>query len=129
MNLRRVPWQRAIEDLKRLVVCSLLYAVALAGGVFLLLVVSSAVGYLPYSDRPGPGWFSPHLPTLRESGFFASWAFFFVGPFALFWGAILFVFVRLTGWLGSPKWFLRTLGGFFGGALGLLGIEAFGWYI
>ena len=127
--MRRVSWRSILAHLKDAIYCAILYAAVLGGGVFLLLVVSSAIGYLPYSDRPGPGWFSPHLPTLQELRFFGSWAFFFVGPFALFWGAVLFLFVRLTGWLGAPKWLLRVLGGFFAGALGLLGIAAAGWYI
>jgi hypothetical protein len=101
----------------------------LAGGVFVLLAVSSSIGYLAYSDRPGPGWFNPHLPTLQELGFYISWAFFFVGPFALLCGAVLFVFGQLISWLGAPVWTLRVLGGFFAAALGFWGIAAAGWYI
>jgi len=129
MKLRSRLLTKMIEELRSLILSALLYAAVLAGGVWLCLVVSSAIGYLPYSDRPGPGWFTAHLPTLGELGFFGSWALFFVGPFALFWGAILFAFTRLSSWLGSPKWLLRILGGFFGAVLGLLGIEAAGWYI
>jgi hypothetical protein len=127
--MTRQPWRVAIRESSRLISCALLYASVEASGILLVLTVSTAIGYLPYSDRPGPGWFSPHLPTLRELGFFAGWAFFFVGPFALLWGAILFVFVRFTAWLGAPKWFLRVLGGIFAGILGLLGTDAAGWYI
>jgi hypothetical protein len=119
----------ALRSLWRIIFFALLYAITLAGGIFIFLVASSAVGYLPYSDRPGPGWYNPHLPPLQEMSFFASWAFRFVGPFALLWGAILFLFTRLTAWLGAPKWLLRTLGGVFGSVLGLLGIAAAGWYI
>jgi hypothetical protein len=54
---------------------------------------------------------------------------FFVGPFALRWGLILFVFVRLTSWLGAPKLLLQILGGLFAAVLGLLGIASAGWYI
>ncbi len=122
-------WRSLLDLIKKAVTCALLYAVVLGGGVFVLLVVTSAVGYLPYSDRPGPGWFSPHLPGLQELGFFGSWVFFFVGPFALLWGAILFVFIRVLGWLGAPKPLLRILGGLFAAALGLLGIASAGWYI
>jgi hypothetical protein len=129
MNIARLPWRAAFKESKSLVLCALLYAFVLASGVLLVLTVSTAIGYLPYSDRPGPGWFSPHLPTLRELSFFASWAFFFVGPFALLWGAILFVFIRFIAWLGAPKWLLRVLGGIFAGILGLLGTDAAGWYI
>ncbi len=40
----------------------------------LLLVLINSVGYLPYSDRPGPGWQTPHLPSGQELGFFAGLA-------------------------------------------------------
>ena len=128
-RIGRLQSLRALKAARSLVVCALLYAVVLAGGVFLVLLLSTAIGYVPYSDRPGPGWYNAHLPTLREVEFFAGWAFFFVGPFALLWGGFLFLFVRLSGWLGAPKWLLRILGGVFGTILGLLGTEAAGWYI
>ena len=66
---------------------------------------------------------------MQELGLYASWALFFVAPFALLWGAILFVFAQLISWLGTPAWTLRILGGFIAAALGLLGIAAAGWYI
>ena len=40
----------------------------------MLLVLVNSVGYLPYSDRPGPGWQLSHLPTLAEVQFFAGFA-------------------------------------------------------
>ena len=129
MHISSVSWRTVLGHLRKAAVCALLYAIVLAGGVFGLLAVSSSIGYLPYSDRPGPGWFRPHLPTLQELGLYASWTFFFVAPFALLWGAILFVFAQLISWLGAPVWTLRILGGFLAAALGLLGIEAAGWYI
>ena len=54
-----------------------LYCLIVAGGTALLLFVASAVGYLPYSDRPGPGWHGAHIPGLREIGFYFSFAIFF----------------------------------------------------
>jgi MFS family permease len=66
---------------------------------------------------------------LNEFGFFATWAFSFLAPFALLWGAILFVFVRLTSYLGASTWVLRSLGAIFAGTLGLFGTAAAGWYI
>ena len=117
------------DNLKKAVLCAVLYAAVLAGGIFLLLVATSVIGYLPYSDRPGPGWFVAHLPTMRESGFFASWSLFFVGPFALLWGPGLWLFIRLVGWLDAPRLLLRVLGGLLAGFLSLFGIAAAGWYI
>src|SRR5665213_2832862 len=40
----------------------------------LLLLLINCVGYLPYSDRPGPGWQPAHLPSKDELRFFLSFA-------------------------------------------------------
>src|ERR1700722_2107704 len=114
------------QIIKNAALCTSAYALFLGGGTFLLLVIVSAVGYLPYSDRPGPGWFAPHIPHLQEIGFYASWATFFVGPFALFWGALLFVLVRILGWFATPRWMVRVFGGLFTSFLSLLGLAAAG---
>jgi hypothetical protein len=34
-----------------------LYLATVVGGVTLFLIFAPLFGYLPYSDRPGPGWF------------------------------------------------------------------------
>jgi len=73
----------------------------------------------------GPGWFAPHLPTLSETSFFASWAFFSVGPFAIVWGCVMWLLPSCShGWT-----LLRLLGGLIIGLLSLLGVGAAGWYI
>jgi MFS family permease len=122
-------WRSALRHIKNSIVCAFTYALVLAGGITLLLLASSAIGYLPYSDRPGPGWFSPHLPRLEELRFFAGWAVFFIGPFALLWGVVLYIFTSTIAQLGSPKLLARIFGGVFAGALGFLGVAAAGWYI
>jgi hypothetical protein len=117
------------RNVKNAAFCAISYALVLAGGTFVLLVVVSAVGYLPYSDRPGPGWHAAHIPALQEVGYYASWAIFFVGPFALLWGILLFALVRALGWLGTPRWLVRTITAVFAFFLSLLGLAATGWYI
>jgi hypothetical protein len=114
---------------KNAAICTIVYTLFLAGGTFLLLVVVSAFGYLPYSDRPGPGWYVAHIPNLQEIGYYASWATFLVGPFALLWGALLFVLIRALGWLAMPGWFVRTIAAVFAFFLSLLGLASAGWYI
>jgi hypothetical protein len=117
------------QNVKNAAICTIAYALSLAGGTFLLLVVVSTIGYLPYSDRPGPGWYAAHIPNLREIGYYASWATFFVGPFALLWGILLFALVRVLGWLAMPRWLVRTIAAVFAFFLSLLGLAAAGWYI
>jgi hypothetical protein len=46
--------KRIIFDVLR-VFCR--YAVIVIGGTCLFLIVVQLVGYLPCSDRPGPGWY------------------------------------------------------------------------
>jgi hypothetical protein len=116
------------RNVKNAAICTIAYTLFLAGGTFLLLVVVSAIGYLPYSDRPGPGWYAAHIPNLQEAGYNASWATFYVAPFALLWGMLLFVLVRALGWLAMPRWLVRTVAAVCAFFLSLLGLAA-GWYI
>src|ERR1700722_13775502 len=53
----------------------------------LVLVLVNCAGYLPYSDRPGPGWQMPHLPTGDELRFFVGFASRLLGATA-FYGLI-----------------------------------------
>ncbi len=106
-----------------------LYCLIVAGGTVLVLVAASAVGYLPYSDRPGPGWYGAHLPTLHEVGFYMDFAAFFAITFCLLWGTILFLFVRCLGWFRAPRWFVALSGVIAAGYVTLMGAAGVGWYI
>ncbi|HXN24791.1 MAG TPA: hypothetical protein VOA41_18815 [Candidatus Dormibacteraeota bacterium] len=117
------------QNVKNAVICTFVYALFLGCGTFLLLVVISAIGYLPYSDRPGPGWYSAHIPNLQEVSYYASWATLFVGPFALLWGMLLFVLVRALGWFATPRWLVRIIAAVIAFFLSLLGLASAGWYI
>lgn len=75
--------------------------------ILFLLVVNSS-GYLPYSDRPGPGWQRPHLPSKEELQFFLGFALFLLRGSALYGG----LFAALAGLLGfcrTPRWGLRLI--------------------
>jgi hypothetical protein len=104
-----------------------LFVVVVATGTFLFLVSSTIVGFLPYSDRPGPGWgrgaFSWH-----EVGFFVGWLPLLIYPL-LFLGLSLFPFVRLLGWFRAPRWLLRVFGTVFSGLSAFVAVMAAGWYI
>jgi hypothetical protein len=106
------------------------YAVVVSVGAVLILVVCSAVGYLPYSDRPGPGWgnIPPHFPRLEEISYFADWALLLV-PICYLMGSLLFIFMAWLKWLGAPSWLARVFGGIFSAAFGMLAIASAGWYI
>ena len=74
----------------------------------LLLGVIDSIGYLPYSDRPGPGWQMPHLPTGQELQFFAGFAFLLLNGTA-FYGLIFSVAGLILGLCSLPRWALRVL--------------------
>lgn len=104
-----------------------LYLVLVAGGVVLLLTLSSAVGYLPYSDRPGPGWQAPSI-SISQIGFYLSWATLLVVP-CLTYGTVVFLFIRLLRWLGAPSIYVRVLACICAAAISLIVVAGVGWYI
>jgi hypothetical protein len=106
------------------------YALMICGGTFLLLVFSSLVGFLPYSDRPGPGWYNwletaPDLATLR---FFFSWTLLLL-PYCLVIGFLLFLGASLLALLKAPRWLIGLLGALASGYLSLYVVLGIGWYI
>jgi hypothetical protein len=107
-----------------------IYAAIVSVSAVLILLISSAVGYLPYSDRPGPGWshISPHVPAFEEIRYFSGWAVLLL-PMCFFNGSLLFVFMAWLKWLSAPAWLARILGGLFSAAFGILAVAAAGWYI
>jgi hypothetical protein len=106
------------------------FVAVLSAASVLLMLVYSAIGYLPYSDRPGPGWgnIPVHWPTLEEIGYFSGWALLLLPP-AYFMGQLIFVFIVLVRWFSAPQWLARALGGLFCAGFGMLAVAAAGWYI
>lgn len=94
----------------------------------LLLVVINSIGYLPYSDRPGPGWQAPHLPTLEELKFFVGYAALLFPATALY-GSFFAVGSAILGFCRLPRWALRMLAvvpAFLAAGLLMAGV---GWFI
>ena len=104
-----------------------MFAVVVASGTFLFLVSSTIVGFLPYSDRPGPGWGRAAF-SWREVSFFVGWLPLLIYPL-LFLGLALFPFAWLLGWFRAPRWLLRVFGAVFSGFAALIAVLAGGWYI
>lgn len=103
------------------------YLAVLAVGLVVTLTVSSAVGYLPYSDRPGPGWTEPSF-SLRQVGYYLSWASLLLIPSAIY-GSALFGYHRLLRCLGAPLLLVRVVGGAAAGILSFYTAAGVGWYI
>lgn len=104
-----------------------LYVVVVVAGTILFLISSSMVGYLAYSDRPGPGW-GRGVFSWAEVKFFIGWLP-LLAYFLLFLGAALFPFARILGRFHSPRWVIRVFGGAFAGVAALIGVLSSGWYI
>jgi hypothetical protein len=104
-----------------------LYLLVVTIGTLLFLIGASIVGYLAYSDRPGPGWGRGVL-SWTEVKFFVGWLPLLIYCL-LFQGATLFPFARLLGWFHSPRWLMCVSGGVFASIAALIGILSAGWYI
>jgi hypothetical protein len=94
----------------------------------LLLLLINCIGYLPYSDRPGPGWQAPHFPGKDELGFYLGFSLYLGIPSLLYAaGQTLLAFVYEM--CSLPKWVVCALGAITGCiAAGLLMAGA-GWMI
>ena len=57
--------------LKSVLRSTLIYELITFGGLTLFLILAPLFGYLPYSDRPGPGWYG-RFPALGWSEFWSS---------------------------------------------------------
>ena len=104
-----------------------MYLVVVPGGVVATLILSSAVGYLPYSDRPGPGWYRPSF-SLAQAAHYLSWGVLLSLPSVVL-ATGMFVWLRLLQLLDTPRLAIRILGGTVAGALSVVLIAEGGWFI
>jgi hypothetical protein len=94
----------------------------------LLLVLINCSGYLPYSDRPGPGWQTPHFPTGEELGFFVGFAGLLLPGTAIL-GAAFSAAGLILGFCGLPRWALRLFAALTAFLAAGLMMQGAGWYI
>ncbi len=94
-----------------------------------MLLFASVIGYLPYSDRPGPGWWGHvHWPSLAEIGTYLGFVPFFA-YFCLFFGLGFFLLSLVLGLASTPRWLTRVIGGFIGALAAGLAVAGAGWYL
>lgn len=103
------------------------YAALIALGLVLTLTISSAVGYLPYSDRPGPGWIEPSF-SFGQVGYYLSWSVLLLPPTAIY-GTMLFAWLRVLSVLGTPRLLLKVFAALGAGLLANVLAAGVGWYI
>jgi len=108
---------------------ALLFSGIVGLGTSLVLLFSSCLGYLPYSDRPGPGWWGHvHWPSWTEAGTYLGFAPWFAYS-CLFFGVGLFVLSLVLGFASAPRWLNRILGGLTAALAAAFAIAGFGWYL
>jgi hypothetical protein len=110
-----------------------LYLAIVVGGLLGFLSLAPVFGYLPYSDRPGPGWFgqSPAVSMsefLRGVGFQLGWSALLL-PNAALSGLALFVVVRALEHFRTPPWIIAVVGALLGGVVSGYMVLGIGWYI
>ena len=121
---------RFLLDLVKSVV---LYLLVVIGGTVAFLCFAPVFGYLPYSDRPGPGWYG-RFPAISwgefigEVQFMLAWTELFIWP-SIVCGLILFFLARGLELVRTPRIAVAIvcslISVFFTGYL----ILAAGWYI
>jgi hypothetical protein len=106
------------------------YAVAVLGSLCLFILGSSAVGYLAYSDRPGPGWYGSgwHGISAELLLFVASLALFGL-PSVVLAGAILYGYVRALEAVRFPPAAVRIVGAISAVLVTAGTVSGIGWYI
>ncbi|HEV8264051.1 MAG TPA: hypothetical protein VGQ06_03810 [Gemmatimonadales bacterium] len=103
------------------------YVGLVALGLALTLTISSAVGYLPYSDRPGPGWTEPSF-SLGQVRFYMQWSALLLVPSAIY-GTVVFAYLRVLRVFDAPLAIMRVVGALSAGFAALVLAAGVGWYI
>jgi hypothetical protein len=106
---------------------ALLFSGLVGIGTSLVLLLSSCLGYLPYSDRPGPGWWGRlHWPSWTEFATYMGFAPWFAYS-CLYFGAGLFALSLVLGSASAPRWLNRLLGGMVAAVAAGLAVLGAGW--
>ena len=112
---------------------SLLCVAIIVFGSALFMFLCQLVGFLPYSDRPGPGfygWFPLRtLPEIGRAAWFQLSFALFASPFVAMYAVPLlavFLIARLTA---INRWYLAVPAALLFGLLGFYMMAAIGWYI
>ena len=100
------------------------------GGTVLFMIVAELVGYLPYSDSPGPGWVG--IPSFAEVEHVVSFGLGFgviCVPTTAIYGSLLFLIVRAMESVHIWRWLVVTVAALAAGFLSQFIIGGVGWLI
>jgi hypothetical protein len=99
------------------------------GGLFLYITIALAIGYLPYSDRPGPGWYKNQYGISFDDIRYV-WGFIlFLGIYILALLIIAYFVFRLFLFVGYNRIVFSIFGGLFIGFFSMYLTLGIGWYI
>lgn len=123
------PYGIILRPLFSLVKVITTYLLVVMGGTVVFMTFLSVIGYLPYGDRPGPGWYGwQGMAAIKSGLYFLQWASLGVLPGAVA-GGLLFVSVQLLRWIDTPRWLIAILGALASGFISLYLVLGVGWYI
>src|SRR5262245_61772135 len=106
-----------------------LYLLVAFGAPLVAMIVMAFVGYAPYSDRPGPGWYGLRLAiTAGEIRFFVEW-WAFTGLYAMPVGVLLFALEGVLRVVRAPGRLVAVVCGLAAFVLSAYLPLAAGWYI
>jgi hypothetical protein len=128
-TIDRIELMKMLKRLgKQFLGTAVLFSALVGLGTSIVLLFASCIGYLSYSDRPGPGWWAHvHWPSLAEIGNYLGFAPWFA-YFCLYFGVGLFVFGLVLGFAITPRWLNRFLGGIIAALAAGLAVAGAGWY-
>jgi hypothetical protein len=110
-----------------------LYLVVVVGGSVCFLSLAPVFGYLPYSDRPGPGWIGK-FPGIGWADlwhvvvYMSGWALLLM-PLAIVAGLVVFSIARVLECFGTPRIIVAGVGGLLAGLVSGYIVAGVGWYI
>jgi len=124
--------KKVLRFILNLILSTLIFLAVVPGGLTLLLILVPLFGYIPYSDRPGPGWYGK-FPAMSLDQFWTNaidtvgiGAFYAV--FLALGGLLVVVLIRVMELFKAEIFTVRIIGGFFSAVVTAYFSAAAGWY-
>jgi len=112
---------------RQFIIAVIAFESVVIGGIALFMAVGMLVGYLPYSDRPGPGWYGPSetIPSLP-----VVWQWLHLNYWAPpMYAAAVFLLVKTISVVPKlPRMVIRIIGTLLTAFVALFWVLATGWY-
>lgn len=121
--------QRLQIELKRFGLHLLSGLFIILGGLFVYLISIMLVGYLPYSDRPGSGWYKGQIHISWQTISFIGSFILFLGIYLLAALIISYLLLRIISLFGYNRLVFALLGSLIIGFLSFYVTLGIGWYI